>query len=106
MMERLQSLDPLAVVGIGLTAFAINYLATAEIIAIQKREAFKAGLLSAVNCLLGSILLYAFVNDVAYAVPELIGTFVGTYLMTHANKTGAKNTIGRDEGGSPQTPSP
>lgn len=85
-MERLQQIDPFVAVGIGLISFGINFIGTAEIQSIQNREALKAGLASASGVLLGSVLMYAFISDPLYAVPEMIGAFAGTYIQAKRGK--------------------
>jgi hypothetical protein len=84
-MENL-TFDPIIGAGIGLVAFAINYVGTYEVQRIQGNEPLKAGVASATNVLLGSILMYAFINNPLYMIPEMLGSFAGTYIQVNRNK--------------------
>lgn len=67
--------------GMALLAFAINYIGTSEVRAIQERKGLKAATLTAGNVLLANTLMYVFVNDPIMAIPEMLGAFAGTYMQ-------------------------
>ncbi len=82
----MHEVDPLLFIGMGITAFAINFLGTYEIQKIQQGEAVKAAAATAANVLLANTLLYFFVQQPIYGIAEAVGAFGGTFFMIHRNR--------------------
>lgn len=87
-MERLQGVDPLLFVGIGLLATSINFLGSYEVQKIQNKECLKAASAAALTVLLANALLYIFISNPLYGISEAAGAFAGTLIQVHLSKHG------------------
>lgn len=68
--------------GVVFMMMGAEMLCTLYIIATEKRQAFKAALYCSVMVLLASLITINYVHDKKLLIAEMIGAFLGTFIIT------------------------